>query len=237
MTGSERLKHGMAAILGELENLYAQDLIGAVQINIALRDGNVRTLKAYDDGFRILLIAAAAIGQREAFDSAEVTRDPDSWHMPGECRNTPRLTTISLAAAPDRSNAGGSPSKGYAQSKSMLNSGPAAVVVCPSRKAKGRRGRLCAPFEPPGYLASLQKDHRAMCDIIDFPGGRVVAQPDTCVAAVASCDGDPKALFALAFTSMIIVRSGTVSEPGAVDFLTTAHLALSALLDNGEARP
>src|SRR5258707_10603324 len=117
MTGSERLKHGMAAILGELENLYAQDLIGAVQINIALRDGNVRTLKAYDDGFRILLIAAAAIRQREAFDSPEVTRDPHIWHIPGVFRNTLRLTTISLGAGPDGTNPGSSPSKGVAKSK------------------------------------------------------------------------------------------------------------------------
>lgn len=82
MDPKERLKHGMALILGELETLYAQDLIGAVQINIALRDGNVRTLKAYDDGFRVLLVAAAAIGQREAFEATEVTRD-EGWRAPG----------------------------------------------------------------------------------------------------------------------------------------------------------
>lgn len=73
----------MATILGELETLYAADKIGALQINIALRDGNVRTLKSYDDGFRILLIAAAAIGQREAFDATAVTPDSDNWHIPG----------------------------------------------------------------------------------------------------------------------------------------------------------
>jgi hypothetical protein len=74
-----------------------------------------------------------------------------------------------------------------------------------------------------------------MCDVITFPGGRVAARPDTCAAAVESCGNDPKALFALAFTSMIIVRSGTIGEPGSVGFLRTASLALSALL--GEARP
>src|SRR5258707_12068244 len=103
MTGSERLKHGMAAILGELENLYAQDLIGAVQINIALRDGNVRTLKAYDDGFRILLIAAAAIGQlgfaffapyacahaREGHDGSAVCRGGGNNHLARRPPNAP----------------------------------------------------------------------------------------------------------------------------------------------------
>lgn len=79
---SEQLKIGMANILGELENLYSRDEIGAIQINIALRNGDVRTLKAYDSGFRILLIAAATIGQREAFDSAAVTPDEDNWHIP-----------------------------------------------------------------------------------------------------------------------------------------------------------
>jgi hypothetical protein len=83
MDPKERLKHGMASILGELETLYSQDLIGAVQINIALRDGNVRTLKAYDDGFRVLLVAAAAIGQREAFEATEVTRD-EGWRALGK---------------------------------------------------------------------------------------------------------------------------------------------------------
>ena len=63
-------------------------------------------------------------------------------------------------------------------------------------------------------------------------------QPNSpALAAVSLCDGDPRALFALAFTSMIIVRSGTISEPGAVDFVITAHLALSELLNlTGEAR-
>lgn len=82
---SERLKQGMASILGELETLYSRDMIGAVQINIALRDGNVRTLKAYDDGFRVLLVAAAAIGQREAFETTEVMRE-ESWRAPGESK-------------------------------------------------------------------------------------------------------------------------------------------------------
>jgi hypothetical protein len=82
MSPSERLQHGMAHILGELESLYAQEKIGAVQINIVLRDGNVRTLKCHDDGFRILLIAAAAIGQREAFDAAAVTPDLENGHIP-----------------------------------------------------------------------------------------------------------------------------------------------------------
>jgi hypothetical protein len=78
---SEQLKQGMASILGELEGLFAQDKIGAVQINIALRDGNVRTLRCFDDGFRNLLVAAAAFGLRHAFDSADVRPDPDG-HTP-----------------------------------------------------------------------------------------------------------------------------------------------------------
>lgn len=81
----DRYKSGLATILGELETLYAKDQIGALQINIALRDGNVRTLKAYDDGFKILLIACASIGQREAFDAATVTPDADNWQIaPGQ---------------------------------------------------------------------------------------------------------------------------------------------------------
>lgn len=75
----ERMRRGMAEILGELETLFSRDEIGAVQINIALRSGDIRTLKVYDDGFKLLLIAAAAIGQREAFDAATVHQDPDNW--------------------------------------------------------------------------------------------------------------------------------------------------------------
>jgi hypothetical protein len=76
-----------------------------------------------------------------------------------------------------------------------------------------------------------------MCDIITFPGGRVAAQPDTCMTAVASCNGDPKALLALAYSSLIIVWSGTLSDPGSADFVRTAYLALSAMLaGTAEAR-
>jgi hypothetical protein len=34
----------------------------------------------------------------------------------------------------------------------MRYSRPASVCACPDRKAKGRRGRLCAPVQPPGSL-------------------------------------------------------------------------------------
>lgn len=70
-----------------------------------------------------------------------------------------------------------------------------------------------------------------MCDIIEFPVGRAAARPDSCIAAVQSCGNDPEALFSLAFTSMIIVRSGTIGDPASGDFLRTAFLALSGLLD------
>src|SRR5579871_2687559 len=79
----QRFKEGVASILDELEQLYSQDKVGAIQINIALRDGGVRTLKAYDNGFRVLLVAAAAIGQREAFEATEVTIE-ESWRAPGD---------------------------------------------------------------------------------------------------------------------------------------------------------
>ena len=77
----ECFKQGVASILDELEQLYSQDKIGAVQINIALRDGDVRTLKAYDTGFRVLLVAAASIGQREAFEATEVKVE-EHWRSP-----------------------------------------------------------------------------------------------------------------------------------------------------------
>lgn len=80
---TKRWREGMAAILGELEQLYAADAIGAVQINIALRDGNVRTMKAHDNGFRILLIAAAAIGHHETIDRAAQRPDAGNWSAPG----------------------------------------------------------------------------------------------------------------------------------------------------------
>lgn len=78
----QRFKQGVASILDELEQLYSKDKIGAIQINIALRDGNVRTLKAYDSGFRVLLVAAASIGQRKAFEDTEVTVE-EHWRSPG----------------------------------------------------------------------------------------------------------------------------------------------------------
>lgn len=79
----ERWRRGMASCLGELEQLYTKDEIGAVSISIALRDGNVRTLKCYDAGFRVLLISAAAIALKEATEFAPVERDPDNWFVPG----------------------------------------------------------------------------------------------------------------------------------------------------------
>lgn len=70
MISKEQWRRGMAEIFAEMNQLYDADEIGAVQINIVKRDGNIRVLHAYDDGFKILLIAAAAIGQRNALDYA-----------------------------------------------------------------------------------------------------------------------------------------------------------------------
>lgn len=81
--GKDRLKRDMASMLDVVETLYATDRIGAIQICIALRDGNVRTMLAYDDGFKILMIAAASIGQRDALDACQVQHDPASWEEPG----------------------------------------------------------------------------------------------------------------------------------------------------------
>lgn len=74
-----RWRRGMAEIFSELNRLYDADEIGAVHICIARRDGDVRTLRAYDDGFKILLIAAAAIGQKETMEMASTEHDPDNW--------------------------------------------------------------------------------------------------------------------------------------------------------------
>lgn len=71
---AEQWKRRMAYILGQLETLYSQDKIGAVQINMALRDGDICTLEAYDTGFRVLLVAAAAVGQQEAFEAVNAPR-------------------------------------------------------------------------------------------------------------------------------------------------------------------
>ena len=79
MSAKDRWRQSMAEIFDELNRLYDADLIGAVQINVAKRDGDIRVLAAHDDGFRILLIAAAAIGQKEAMDAARVEKDPDNW--------------------------------------------------------------------------------------------------------------------------------------------------------------
>ncbi len=75
----DRWRRGMADILGELEALFTRDEMGAVQISIALRNGDIRTLSSYDDGFRILLIAAASIGQREAIEGCQIIPSPDNW--------------------------------------------------------------------------------------------------------------------------------------------------------------
>lgn len=74
MTDAE-FRRSMSSILGELETLYSADQIGAVQINIALRNGDVRSLCCHDDGFKILIIAAAAIGQHEALRNGGIQRE------------------------------------------------------------------------------------------------------------------------------------------------------------------
>ena len=79
--GANRLKRSMALILSELEQLFERNELGAVSIAIALRNGDVRHLTAYDNGFRIVLIGAAAIAARETVEMAVVDRDPDSWTM------------------------------------------------------------------------------------------------------------------------------------------------------------
>lgn len=78
----DRWRRGMASILGELEKLYDRDEIGAVSICIALRDGNIRHLQSYGSGFRILLIAAAAVGLKEATDAPQRDADAENWHTP-----------------------------------------------------------------------------------------------------------------------------------------------------------
>jgi len=40
----------------------------------------------------------------------------------------------------------------------MLNSCPAGAVVCPAGNRKGRRGRLCASFEPPGSWRPFERN-------------------------------------------------------------------------------
>ena len=81
--GAARVKRGMASILGELETLFGKDDIGAVSIAVVRRDGNVRHLTCFDDGFRIMLIGATGIAHREAIENA--CRDPDgtNWFLPG----------------------------------------------------------------------------------------------------------------------------------------------------------
>jgi hypothetical protein len=81
--GALRFKRGMASIIDEMTALYARDEIGAVSISIVLRTGDVRHLTAYDNGFKINLIGAAAIAQREVLDNAVRDPDPGNWHMPG----------------------------------------------------------------------------------------------------------------------------------------------------------
>lgn len=81
--GATRVKRGMAAILDELETLYAADQIGAISISIVRRDGDVRHLCAHDNGFRIVLIGATAIAHREAIENAAREPDRENWHMAG----------------------------------------------------------------------------------------------------------------------------------------------------------
>lgn len=76
-------RRGMADILDELNKLFDADEIGAVHISVVRRDGDVRTLQAFDNGFRILLIAAAAIGQREALEAATIKPDPTNFVVSG----------------------------------------------------------------------------------------------------------------------------------------------------------
>jgi hypothetical protein len=56
---------------------------------------------------------------------------------------------------------------------------PAGAVACPGRKAKGRRGRLCASFEPPGF----QKE-RSMSGII-APEVRAILRANQLVSQAA----------------------------------------------------
>lgn len=70
-------RRGMADIFAELNQLYDADEMGAVQINIVRRNGDIRTLRAFDQGFKLLMIAAAAIGQRESIEEARDAHDPD----------------------------------------------------------------------------------------------------------------------------------------------------------------
>ena len=81
--GQDRWRRGMAEIFGELNRLYDADEIGAVIISIARRDGDLRTLKAYDNGFKILLIAAAAIAAKESMEIVgDIDRDLGNWVEP-----------------------------------------------------------------------------------------------------------------------------------------------------------
>jgi hypothetical protein len=77
------------------------------------------------------------------------------------------------------------------------------------------------------------------CDIITFPGRTVIPRPDPAVAAIDLCEDDPERLFELACASLTIARGSDsrVTDPSAVDCLTTAFVALSELLGlTGEAR-
>ena len=71
----------LAINLDELQALFMANDIGGLQINIIRRNGDVRTLMWHDDGFKILLVAAGAIGQYEALLNASGTArayDPDA---------------------------------------------------------------------------------------------------------------------------------------------------------------
>jgi hypothetical protein len=80
------------------------------------------------------------------------------------------------------------------------------------------------------------------CIIIEFPRRAIAitAPPDDpSVGAVNLCKGDPDRLFELACASLTIARGSDniVTDPSATDYLTTAFVALSELLNiTGEAR-
>ena len=80
-----------------------------------------------------------------------------------------------------------------------------------------------------------------MCEIIHFPCDRITAAPEqpSAVAAVELCEGVPERLFDLALASLTIAKGSDslITDPCAVDCLSTAFVALSELLGiTGEAR-
>lgn len=66
------------------------------------------------------------------------------------------------------------------------------------------------------------------CDLT----GRVAAEHKPSLAAVGLCAGNPDQLFELAFASMAIAKGSDdrATDPGAIELLETAFVALSELL-------